>query len=204
MQAKRPFSPSGSSSPLPGGGLQGLLSALQPPDWVVDEVQNRVVLFLNHVLMQEPQARERLKSQQGKPVRLQWAGFHLTLAATPAGLVERAPPQANTDLVVTLTQSSPLDVVREVLSGDKPAVDIQGDVQLATELAWLIDNVRWDVEEDLSRFVGDAAAHAIVRAATTAAQGLRAFVGRLPGAGARREGAQATMAPASDSGGHPS
>ena len=119
-----------------------------------------------------------------------------------AGLVERAPPQANTDLVVTLTQSSPLDVVREVLSGDKPAVDIQGDVQLATELAWLIDNVRWDVEEDLSRFVGDAAAHAIVRAATTAAQGLRAFVGRLPGAGARREGAQATMAPASDSGGH--
>lgn len=202
MQAKRPFSPSGSSSPLPGGGLQGLLSALQPPDWVVDEVQNRVVLFLNHVLMQEPQARERLKSQQGKPVRLQWAGFHLTLAATPAGLVERAPPQANTDLVVTLTQSSPLDVVREVLSGDKPAVDIQGDVQLATELAWLIDNVRWDVEEDLSRFVGDAAAHAIVRAATTAAQGLRAFVGRLPGAGARREGAQATMAPASDSGGH--
>ena len=112
MQAKRPFSPFGSSASLPGGGLQGLLSALQPPDWVVDEVQNRVVLFLNHVLMQEPQARDRLKRQQGRPVRLQWAGLHLTLAATPAGLVERAEPQASTDLVVTLTQSSPLDVAR--------------------------------------------------------------------------------------------
>lgn len=202
MQAKRPFSPFGSSASLPGGGLQGLLSALQPPEWVVDEVQNRVVLFLNHVLMQEPQARDRLKRQQDKPVRLQWAGFHLTLAATPAGLVERAEPQASTDLVVTLTQSSPLDVARAMFSGDKPAVDIQGDVQLATELAWLTDNVRWDVEEDLSRFVGDAAAHTIVRAATTAAQGLRAFVGRLPGASARQ--AAASPAGNGDSGGRPS
>ena len=57
MQAKRPFSPFGSSSSLPGGGLQGLLSAMSPPDWVVDEVQNRVVLFLNHVLMPEPQEK---------------------------------------------------------------------------------------------------------------------------------------------------
>lgn len=200
MQAKRPFSPFGSSSSLPGGGLQGLLSAMSPPDWVVDEVQNRVVLFLNHVLMPEPQARERLRRQCGKPVRLQWAGFHLTLAATPAGLVERPGPQAKADLVVTLTQSSPLALAQAVLSGDRPAVDIQGDVQLASELAWLVDNVRWDVEEDLSRFVGDAAAHTLVRAATAAAQGLRAFVGRLPGGG----GAHPRAATPTDSerGGH--
>ena len=33
--------------------LQSLLGAIRPPEWVVDELQNRVVLFLNHVLMQE-------------------------------------------------------------------------------------------------------------------------------------------------------
>lgn len=39
---------------------------------------------------------------------------------------------------------------------DKPAVSIEGDVQLAAEVAWLVDNLRWDVEEDLSRLIGDA------------------------------------------------
>ena len=38
--------------------MSSLLNALRPPEWVVDELQNRVVLFLNHVLMQEPQAQE--------------------------------------------------------------------------------------------------------------------------------------------------
>ena len=47
-------SPSPSSRPL--GFLQSLLSGLKPPEWMVDELQNRVVLFLNHVLLQEPQA----------------------------------------------------------------------------------------------------------------------------------------------------
>jgi len=163
-----------------------LISALQPPEWMIDELQNRVVLFLNHVLIQEPQAQDRLRRQVGKPVRMQWGEIHLTLAATPAGLVERVAPESKTDLTVTLTQSSPLDIARSVLSGDKPKVDIQGDVQLAAEVAWLVDNVRWDVEEDLSRFVGDAAAHTLVRAASTAAHGLRAFVGKVSGGSSAR------------------
>ncbi|MDI3511746.1 MAG: ubiquinone biosynthesis accessory factor UbiJ, partial [Betaproteobacteria bacterium] len=66
-----------------------MISALQPPEWMIDELQNRVVLFLNHVLIQEPQAQDRLRRQVGKPVRMQWGEIHLTLAATPAGLVER-------------------------------------------------------------------------------------------------------------------
>lgn len=161
------------------------MSALQPPAWMVDEVQNRVVLFLNHVLIQEPQAQERLRRQKGKPVRLQWGGIHLTLAATAAGLLERVSPDGKTDLTVTLTQPSPLDIARALLASDKPGVDIQGDVQLAADVAWLVDNVRWDVEEDLSRFVGDAAAHTLVRMTTAATQGIKAFVGRVAaGAGA--------------------
>ena len=34
--------------------LQILCSSFQPPDWAVEETQRRVVLLLNHVLMQEP------------------------------------------------------------------------------------------------------------------------------------------------------
>jgi ubiquinone biosynthesis accessory factor UbiJ len=169
-----------SGSPSPLGFLQSLLGSIRPPDWVVDELQNRVVLFLNHVLMQEPQAQERLKRQKGKPVKLQWGDVHLTLAATPAGLLERPTGAVTPELTVTLTQTSPFAVAQSVIAGDKPGVDIQGDVQLAAEVAWLVDNVRWDVEEDLSRVVGDATAHTLSRFARAASQAVKAFVARLP------------------------
>ena len=185
MNTAPPTSSSGGNA-NPLGFLQSLLGNLRPPEWMVDELQNRVVLFLNHVLMQEPQAQERLKRQKGKPVKVQWGEVHLTLAATAAGLLERpAAGAAAPELTVTLTQTSPLTLAQTVMAGDKPGVDIQGDVQLAAEVAWLVDNVRWDVEEDLSRIVGDAAAHTLVRMAGAASQAVRSFVGRAPAGFAR-------------------
>jgi ubiquinone biosynthesis protein UbiJ len=174
------FSSESGAAAVPLNFLQSLLGAIRPPEWVVDELQNRVVLFLNHVLMQEKAAQDRLRRQKGKPVRIQWGDFHLTLAPTAAGLLERCAPDAKPELSVTLTQSSPLALAQSVLAGHKPGVDIQGDVQLAAEVAWLVDNVRWDVEEDLSRVVGDATAHTLSRFARSAAQAVKAFVERLP------------------------
>ena len=168
----------GSAVPDP---LRSILQALRPPGWVVDELQNRLVLFLNHVLQQESAATERLRRQAGKPLRVQWGDFHLCVAPTRAGLLERVDPaQQAPELTVSLTQASPFDVARRVLSGEKPAVEIQGDVQFAAEVAWLVDNVRWDVEEDLSRLMGDAAAHTLVGAARQAAQALKGFAARMP------------------------
>ncbi|WP_372657052.1 SCP2 domain-containing protein [Hydrogenophaga sp.] len=168
------------ASAAPAGLLQSLLGAVRPPEWVVGELQNRLVLFLNHVLMQEPQAQDRLRRQKGKTMRVQWGEFYLVLAPTPAGLLEQADAGAKPELTLSLTQTSPFALVQRVLSGEKPAVDIQGDVQLAAEVAWLVDNVRWDVEEDLSRLVGDAMAHTLTRFAQAAAQALKGFARRVP------------------------
>lgn len=182
MKSESSNASSDSRSPL--GMLQSVLGSVRPPEWVVDEVQNRVVLFLNHVLMQEAQAQQRLRRQQGKPVRVAWGDFHLTLAPTAAGLLERPAGDRQPELHVTLTQTSPFTLAQSVLSGERPGVDIQGDVQLAAEVAWLVDNVRWDVEEDLARLVGDAMAHTLVGGARSATAALKAFVGRRPEAGA--------------------
>ncbi|MFD2376975.1 hypothetical protein ACFSTJ_05275 [Ottowia pentelensis] len=53
-------------------GLAKLGAGLKAPDWLVDELQHRLVLFLNHVLMQEPEAQARLARQSGRVVKLQW------------------------------------------------------------------------------------------------------------------------------------
>jgi ubiquinone biosynthesis protein UbiJ len=73
-----------------------------------------------------------------------------------------------------------------VMRGDKPAIQIVGDVQLASEVNWLIENVRWDVEEDLSRIVGDAPAHAMGQVARRMVAALREFVARRPGQGSSK------------------
>lgn len=163
--------------------LQNLVDAIQPPPWVVDEFQNRVVLLINHVLSQEPQAIERVRRQQGKAVRMVWGRFSVSLQATPAGLLERSSALCATALTVTLTQSALPDLLQTVLTGQKPAVNIEGDVQLAAEVAWLADNLRWDLEEDLSRVLGDVPVATLVVGVRWGVDAIKGFVGRMrPGA----------------------
>ena len=83
---------------------------------------------------------------------------------------------------MSVTETSPLALVQSALRGDKPSVRIEGDVQLAAEVNWLVDHVRWDIEEDLARILGDAPAHALGQAARRAAEALRQLLTRSGGA----------------------
>jgi ubiquinone biosynthesis protein UbiJ len=154
---------------------------LQPPPWLVEELQRRVVLLLNHVLMQETEAQARLARQSGKVVHAQWRAFTMRVAATPAGLLELVPESGTpADLTLTITETSPFQLAQAALKGDKPPVHIEGDVHFAAEINWLVEHVRWDIEEDLSRIVGDAPAHAIGDVARRVLQALRDFAGPGP------------------------
>lgn len=156
----------------------------QPPQWLVHEMQQRMVLFLNHVLMQEKEAMDRLVRQKGRIAQVQWRAYSLALVITPAGLFNLAPEAAAPDLRLEVTETSPLTLAQVALRGDKPAIRIEGDVQLAAEINWLVDHVRWDVEEDLARVIGDAPAHTVAQFASRGAQALRQFVGSRMSAGA--------------------
>jgi ubiquinone biosynthesis protein UbiJ len=154
--------------------------SLQPPQWMVEEIQRRVVLLVNHVLMQEPEAQARLARQANRVVEARWRNFVMRLVTTPAGLLDVAPAGTQPDLTLTLAEESPWQLAQAALRGDKPPVLIAGDVQFAAEINWLVDNVRWDLEEDLSRLLGDAPAHALGQAGRATVQALRQFVARAP------------------------
>ncbi len=148
---------------------------LQPPDWLVRELQQRIVLALNHVLQQEPEAMARLTRQKGQVAHIEMAPITIKLVATPAGLLDIAAVDAKADLTLTVTDSNPLSLLQTTLRGEKPAIQIQGDVQLAAEVNWLVDHVRWDAEEDLSRIIGDAPAHSAMQVLRQAGQMLKKF-----------------------------
>ena len=176
MATQSPFS-------LLEGIFQNLNIPLTPPAWLLEESQRRIVLLLNHVIAQEPQAVDRLKRQKGQVVQTQWREFTFTVVATPAGLLDLAAAGAEPDLKLTITDESPFAIAQAVMQGERPKVRIEGDVQLAAEVNWLADHVRWDVAEDLSRIVGDAPAHWMVQAGTSVLDALKQFAGKRSGTG---------------------
>src|SRR3982751_5764223 len=74
-----------------------------------------------------------------------------------------ARPAGTPDLELTVDASNPARSVVESLAGRRPAVGIVGDAALATDVSWLMDNLRWDPQDDLARFIGEAPAHELAR-----------------------------------------
>ena len=161
--------------------LESIAARFQPPEWVVIETQQRLVLFLNHVLMQEKEAQDRLARKKGSVLHIRWGLFSLDLLVTPAGLLDKATPGIKPDLLIEVAVDSPMALVQSVMAGKSPPVKIEGDVQLAAELGWLAENLRWDFEEDLSRVVGDIPAHAMADAARRVGQAVKSFLVTAPG-----------------------
>lgn len=157
--------------------LAARLGELRPPAWMLEEIQRRLLLLVNHILMQEPEAQARLARQAGGIVEARWRMFEMRLRITPAGLLDLAPAGVQPDLTLSLTEVTPWQFAQAALGGERPPVHIAGDVQLAADINWLVEHVRWDAEEDLARIIGDAPAHAMGETMRRMMGALRRFTG---------------------------
>jgi len=172
--------------------IQNWFSLLTPA------LQDRAILLLNHVISRESHAMARLTPFAGRVVvvHLQaWPAVlpalpDLVLAITPAGLLERIPGTDEPDvefrtagamgeggeaLRIDLDASNPALLALGALTGDKPRVTVQGDAALAGEINWLMENLRWDIEDDLAALLGPAPAHQLARWAKAAAGAMAAL-----------------------------
>jgi ubiquinone biosynthesis protein UbiJ len=113
-------------------------------------------------------ARERLARFAGKTAVFRVGPVPVAFTVQTTGEVLPAVEGAPNDLEVRF---SPFLLPR-LAARDESAfreVEMQGDPELAGEVAFLAKNLRWDVEEDLSKLVGDAAANRAVATARAAA-----------------------------------
>jgi ubiquinone biosynthesis protein UbiJ len=159
-----------------------MLQALH--DLLAPAAMARTTLVLNHVLAAEPAATERLRPHAGRRIELMprgWPGLlpplpRLAFAVTPAGLLDwdAAGTGIAPDLSLRFDVSNPALLAARALSGETPAVDIDGDAQLAADVNWLLQNLRWDIEADLERAMPPAAAHQLFRLGGGLARGVQA------------------------------
>lgn len=125
-----------------------------------------VAAAVNHVLAPAAWARARLQPFAGRTVHAHTAPFALALTLTDEGLLQAAAADAAPDLTLRVTPPVALRLALRDASAWR-AVVFEGDTALARELGFLAEHLRWDAEEDLSRVVGDVAAHRLAQSART-------------------------------------
>ncbi len=128
---------------------------------------------INHLLAAEPWARNALAPHAGKVLDVVVGPLSIRLAVAADGAVLRAAADAVADTTVTV----PVASLPQLVAGGPTAalrdLRIVGDAEFAQTVSTLTRNLRWDVEEDLSKVVGDAASHRIVGAARSATRTMR-------------------------------
>ena len=118
---------------------------------------------VNHVLRSAPLAMERLASHAGRTAAFHVGPVTLAFTVLTTGEVAAAVPGTPHDLEVRISPFAlPRLAAREPAAFD--AIAITGDAALGEDVAFLLRNLTWDVEEDLSKVVGDIAAHRVVSA----------------------------------------
>jgi len=129
-----------------------------------------VVAWYNRLLAREAWARAALAPYAGRTARIDAGLLSVFLAVLPGGTLAAGSGSAS----VTITMEP------QALAGSlfDPGAALRkmrmdGDVAFAQELTGVLQKLRPDPAEELSRFFGDAAAERIVRAMNAAMTGLR-------------------------------
>lgn len=115
---------------------------------------------INHLLRAAPWALEKLVSHAGKIVAVKLGPVALRFAVMASGELCVAEPGRDADVSIDIPPSLLLRAMTQGRTAFNDAA-ISGDTGFAQDLAHVAGNLQWDYEEDLSKLVGDIAAHRI-------------------------------------------
>lgn len=127
---------------------------------------NAAAAAVNHLLRGASWARDELKRFAGRSARFDLAPLAFSLAVQENG--EVAPPPSGSVPAVTIRLTPGL--MLRLAARDEAAwreIEATGDADFATAINHVARNLRWDVEEDLSRVFGDIAAHRMAESGRT-------------------------------------
>jgi len=123
--------------------------------------------LLQHLTNQNNWSRKYLMPHAGKVVQFTIALIKTKLLILEDGSLGIASNNAIADAVIHI----PPTLALRLAANDEAAkmlIKIDGDSHLATELGKVMQYMRWDVEEDLSKAVGDITANKMVSASKQA------------------------------------
>ena len=128
---------------------------------MIDQLANSAAIaLLNRTLAHEQWARDKLAPFTGRSARFDAAPFAVTLQVTDEGtfaVADKGEPAVTIGVALSslpLAMFDPQTAMKDVR--------LSGDAEFAQALAFVLQNLRPEPEEELSRFIGDAAAQRLV------------------------------------------
>lgn len=122
---------------------------------------------INHLLAQEPWARDKLALHAGKVACMDAGITALRLKVARDGMLESVAPDEPSSVTIRVKLAD-LPLILQNRERAFSYVTIEGDADFANTISQLSQTLRWEAEADLGKVVGDIAAVRIVAAAKAA------------------------------------
>ncbi|HSH85792.1 MAG: SCP2 domain-containing protein [Methylophilus sp.] len=121
-----------------------------------------IQFVLQHLMQQNSWTAPLLQPYANQTIRMDFKVAQVTLTILQNGELAVAADSADPDATIHL----PPSLVMRLLRKDPLAssmIKIDGNATLGIEVGKIFSAIRWDVEEDLSKVVGDVAAYQVVQ-----------------------------------------
>ncbi|MEQ1879367.1 MAG: sterol-binding protein [Burkholderiales bacterium] len=134
--------------------------------------------FSNHLLDPAPWAAQKLAAHAGKCARFQFLNLHIEVQVRDNGALEAVSGEVSPAVCFRLTPATLMEILADRKAAWKNVV-VEGDSDFAQAIVQVMGHLRWDYEEDLSRVVGDIAAHRMAQAGRSLAHWPREAAGNV-------------------------
>jgi ubiquinone biosynthesis protein UbiJ len=127
---------------------------------------------INHLLAQEPWARQELQRHAGKIACIDAGSAALRLRVTADGYLEAAPAEEAARVTIRVKLSD-LPLIAQNSERAFSYVQIEGDAEFANAISNLSKTLRWEAEHDLEKVIGPIAAVRAVSGAKAAFEAVK-------------------------------
>jgi ubiquinone biosynthesis protein UbiJ len=115
-------------------------------------IQKIKKIILDHLLSQNDWMQTKLIDHKNKVVVIEISSIKLILKIDEKGLLHSLNETKEFDCIIKLTVN---DFINQLINKNNGNISIKGDLELANQVSQVVKRIEWDVEEDLSRYIGD-------------------------------------------------
>jgi ubiquinone biosynthesis accessory factor UbiJ len=115
-------------------------------------IQKIKKIVLNHLLSQNDWMQSDLIDHRDKIIKIEISDLKLILKVDKNGLLNSLSESEKFDCIIKLSIN---DFINQLIKKNNGNISIEGDLELANKVSQVLKKIEWDVEEDLSKYIGD-------------------------------------------------
>ena len=115
-------------------------------------IQKIKKIILDHLLSQNDWMQSKLVDHKNKIILIEISDLKLILKVDENGLLHSLNEIEKFDCIIKLTVNS---LISQLINNNNSNISIEGDLELANQVAQVLKKIEWDIEEDLSKYIGD-------------------------------------------------